>query len=56
MKVSASLPFIKIAILHREEWWVILFGLRFHMVAFWWLFLWNFSGFVRERLASLSSI
>ena len=44
MKVSPSLlvPPMKIVIVHRvvlSECWVILFGLRFDMVAFWWLFM-----------------
>ena len=57
MKVSSSLfvPPIKIVIAHwvvLSECWVILFGLRSDMVVFWWLFYWNCSGFVRDRLAS----
>ena len=52
----------KIVIVHRvvlSECCVILFGLRFDMVAFggfWWLFLWKCCGFVRDRLASLGNI
>ena len=43
MKVSPSLfvPPVKFVIVHRvvlSECWVILFGLRFDMAAFWWLF------------------
>ena len=38
MKVPPPLPPIKIVIVHGvvlREYWVILFGLRFDMVAFW---------------------